>query len=276
MPGRRRIANRSTHTRVDLWAKMVSMPKRSSLRSSHRPSLRPLQQELTDIPNLVTLSRIGLIPFVLLLVNNDSPTQSAIACVLFVIASATDALDGYLARRMGLVTVLGKFLDPLADKIIVLSALIVLTANGRIPLWLVVVLLWRELAVNSLRSVAASEGLVIAAGQLGKWKTALQLAGISCLLLYFPYKLSLLPLVCNFQQVGLVLLLFSLVLSVLSAAQYFMLFAEAADRQNMRMQASGRSRAFWKQYRMRRRSKLRAYRKSRTQRQRRGYRRNAP
>src|SRR5690606_14021564 len=97
--------------------------------------LRPLQQEITDLPNLVTLVRIGFIPLVLIWIDNDNPRASALSCLIFFVAAVSDALDGYLARRMGLVTVVGKFLDPLADKLIVLSTLVALTSAGRAPAW---------------------------------------------------------------------------------------------------------------------------------------------
>ena len=99
-------------------------------------------------------------------------------------------LDGYLARKLGVVSVLGKFLDPLADKLIVMAALVWMVPMGRIAAWVVVLLLAREISVTGLRSVAASEGVVISAGQEGKTKTALQMIGIVALVLGYPYHIS--------------------------------------------------------------------------------------
>ena len=103
-------------------------------------------------------------------------------------AAITDVVDGWLARRMGLVTVIGKFLDPLADKLIVLAAMVMLVRLGRFPAWVAILLLSREFVVTGLRQIAASEGMVIAAGQEGKWKTALQLVGIIALLRALPAR----------------------------------------------------------------------------------------
>ena len=205
------------------------------------PRFRPLQNELTDLPNLITIARIGLIPLILVSIDNTSPHRSALAALIFAFAAATDALDGYLARRMGLVTVLGKFLDPLADKLIVLSTLVYLSAQGRAPAWLVVLLMSRELAITGLRAVASSRGLIIAAGAGGKIKTALQLVGIVFLLIYFPHRLLLFDIELDFQFVGINVLY--LVMSLFSAAQYFQFFARAAAKQAEEMEAVGVTRA---------------------------------
>ncbi len=109
---------------------------------------------------------------------------------MFTFAAITDLLDGYLARKLGVVSVLGKFLDPLADKLIVMAALVWMVPMGRIPAWVVVLLLGREISVTGLRSVAASEGVVISAGNEGKTKTALQMIGIIALLLGYPFHMS--------------------------------------------------------------------------------------
>jgi CDP-diacylglycerol---glycerol-3-phosphate 3-phosphatidyltransferase len=225
--------------------------------------LRPLREEITDLPNLITLARIAMIPLVLIWIDNYSPRLSALACLIFLIAAASDALDGYLARRMQMVTVVGKFLDPLADKLIVLSTLVMLVANGRAPAWLVVILMAREVAVTGLRAIASQEGLVIAAGRGGKIKTALQLVGIAFLLVHFRYDILLFDYELDFHQVGIYLLYLSLVISVLSAVEYFQFFAEAAARQAREMEAQGLSRARLKEQARKRREKLRALKRSR-------------
>jgi CDP-diacylglycerol--glycerol-3-phosphate 3-phosphatidyltransferase len=227
------------------------------------PKLRPLRDEITDLPNIVTLLRIGFIPPVLLCIDNYSPKLSALACVLFALAAASDALDGYLARRMGLVTVVGKFLDPLADKLIVLSTLVVLAAEGRAPAWLVVVLMSRELAVTGLRAIASQEGLVIAAGRGGKIKTALQLSGICFLLIHFSYPVLFFDYRLDFHVVGTYLLYLSLIMSVLSAVEYFSFFAEAAARQAAELEQQGITRGKLKELAKRRREKLRTLKQNR-------------
>ena len=203
------------------------------------PKFRPLRQELTDLPNVITLARIGLIPIILVLIDNDSPGRSALAAVIFMVAAVTDALDGYLARRMGLVTVVGKFLDPLADKLIVLATLVFLVAAGRVPAWLVVLLMSRELAITGLRAIASSRGLIIAAGAGGKTKTALQLVGISFLLVHFRYPILFFDYTLDFHTVGIYVLYLSLAMSLISAFQYFQFFAEAAARQAAELEAQG-------------------------------------
>ncbi|GAB4510646.1 MAG: hypothetical protein Tsb0020_27990 [Haliangiales bacterium] len=223
--------------------------------------LRPLRQEITDLPNIITLVRIGFIPFVLVWIDNYDPASSALACLLFLIAAASDALDGYLARRLGLITVVGMFLDPLADKLIVLSTLVALAAADRAPAWLVIVLMARELAITGLRGIASQRGLVIAAGRGGKTKTALQLVGIGFLLVHFPYPIWFFDYVLDFHTVGTYLLYLSLVMSVTSALEYFRFFAAAAEQQARDLEEQGITRAALKAQAQRRRAKLRALRK---------------
>ncbi len=205
--------------------------------------LRPLRDEITDIPNLITLARIALIPFILISIDNYSPRLSALSALIFAFAAATDYLDGYLARRLGLVTVVGKFLDPLADKLIVLSTLVMLVANGRAPAWLVIVLMSRELAITGLRAIASQEGFVIAAGAGGKTKTALQLTGIIFLLFHFRYPILFFDYELNFHEVGIAVLYVSLIMSILSAVEYFRFFAAAASKQQLDLEEQGITRA---------------------------------
>ncbi len=207
-----------------------------------------LKKEFFNLPNMLTMCRILMIPFVLIFIFFDSRTNCVIAASLFGLASITDYLDGWLARKKGLITVLGKFLDPLADKLIVTSTLVMLIPSGRIPAVVVVLLLARELAITGLRGIASSEGLVIAASQGGKWKTAFQLTGILCLLIHHPYPVAIItPWLHNlvagtwlhsllaswgipvrpwvdFHMVGLCLIYLSLFFSIFSAWQYLMRF----------------------------------------------------
>lgn len=220
-----------------------------------------LKQEFFNLPNMLTMCRILVIPLVLFFVYYESRINSFIAACLFGAASITDYLDGWLARRKGLITVVGKFLDPLADKLLVTSTLVMLIPLGRIPAWVVVLLLARELSITGLRGIASSEGMVIAASQGGKWKTAFQLTGIMGLLIHYPYPIAVItPWLHNlvagtwlhelcaeagipvrpwvdFHVVGLWLIYLSLFFSVFSAAQYFTRFVRAVNKRDV--QASG-------------------------------------
>ena len=146
-----------------------------------------LRREVTNLPNLVTMGRVVVIPLVLYLMDNYNPLRTFIASLLYLVAAAGDFLDGYLARSRGQVSMLGKFLDPLADKLIVTAVLVYMVALSRVPAWVVVVLIARDLAIQGLRSIASAQGLVIAASEGGKIKTALQLVAIMMLLIYFRY-----------------------------------------------------------------------------------------
>jgi len=190
-----------------------------------------LRRELTNLPNLVTMGRVVLIPFVLFFIDNFSPLRSFIASLLYLGAAAGDALDGYLARSRGEVSMLGKFLDPLADKLIVTAVLVFMVALGRARPWVVVVLIGRDLAINGLRSIASAQGLVIAASDSGKIKTALQLVAIMMLLIYFRYPVLGTGIVLDYERAGTYVLYISMVVSLFSGAQYMRHFLSAALRQ---------------------------------------------
>lgn len=179
-----------------------------------------LASQWRSLPNLVTMGRVLLIPGVLVLIDNYSPLRSFLASLLYLGAAAGDALDGYLARSRGQVSVLGKFLDPLADKLIVTAVLVFMVALGRVPAWLVVVLIARDLAITGLRSIASAEGIVIAASDGGKIKTAFQLVAIMMLLVHFRFPLLGTAAVIDFHRTGLVTLYISMVLSLWSGAAY--------------------------------------------------------
>lgn len=149
-----------------------------------------------NIPNRITISRIFLIPIFLIfmlvpfefgdvtITDKTIPVAHLIGAALFIIASTTDWVDGYYARKYNLVTNLGKFLDPLADKLLVSAALIALVELGFVPSWMAIVIISREFAVTGMRLVAAGGGEVLAAGNLGKLKTWIQIVAISALLLH--------------------------------------------------------------------------------------------
>ncbi len=137
-----------------------------------------------NLPNKLTLIRVLLIPIfvVVLLVPFGISWQNWLALAIFIMASLTDFADGYLARKYQLVTNFGKFMDPLADKLLVCSALICLTSLGRIAAWMVIVIVAREFIISGLRLVAVDQGVVIAASYWGKFKTVVQMAMIMLLL----------------------------------------------------------------------------------------------
>ncbi len=140
---------------------------------------------------------------------------SGIAGLIFIIVSLTDMLDGYLARLRGSVTTLGRLLDPLADKLLITTALIMLIPLGRVPAWMVVLIVGRELAITGLRGMASSEGIVIPASKLGKSKTIYQLVAASALLIHYEYYKI------NFHQIGMVFLWIALFLTLWSGIDYF-------------------------------------------------------
>jgi CDP-diacylglycerol--glycerol-3-phosphate 3-phosphatidyltransferase len=171
-----------------------------------------------NLPNTVTLARIGAGPLLLLLLASPGPAASRAAGIAFLALSLTDLLDGYLARRAGEVTRIGKLLDPLADKLLVAVALMTLIALGRIPLWavpLATVILLREIAVTSLRAMASAEGVIVAASQLAKWKTGFQIAALTALLLHYPF------LGLPAHGLGLALLVIATGLTLWSGYDYF-------------------------------------------------------
>jgi CDP-diacylglycerol--glycerol-3-phosphate 3-phosphatidyltransferase len=140
-----------------------------------------------NIPNALTVSRLAAIPLLMALLLLRFPGHDQVAAALFIVFSLTDTLDGQIARRRGTVSDLGKFLDPLADKLFVLSVLIVLVQEGLVAAWVVVVIFSRELLITLLRSIAASQGRVIAAAPLGKTKTVMQMSAVTLLILQRPY-----------------------------------------------------------------------------------------
>jgi CDP-diacylglycerol--glycerol-3-phosphate 3-phosphatidyltransferase len=173
-------------------------------------------QESINIPNLLTLTRILLIPVFIVLFATPDPDRSVTAAIVFVGAAVTDLLDGYLARRSGQVTKLGKLLDPIADKLLVLSALILLVNVDRVSALIAILIIAREVAVTGIRAIAAGEGMIIAAETTGKYKMALQVIAIVLLIL----EGTALSALGNLHLAGIVTLYLSLVLGYVSGAQY--------------------------------------------------------
>ncbi|HDZ23617.1 MAG TPA: CDP-diacylglycerol--glycerol-3-phosphate 3-phosphatidyltransferase [Desulfobacteraceae bacterium] len=177
------------------------------------------REEVFNLPNSLTFFRIACIPLVLLFLKISGKTGSFLAALLLALAFITDMLDGYLARRYASVTTLGKFLDPLADKILVSVSMIMLIPLGRIPVWMVIVIIAREMAVTGLRGIAVSEGIVIQASSWGKYKTVFQCISLVGLCLHFTY------LRINFHMVGMIFLWIALALTVWSGWDYFSQFS---------------------------------------------------
>ena len=180
-----------------------------------------------NIPNTLTLVRIVLVP-VLFIVLLKSPGKflSFIAALVFALASLTDFLDGYLARRLNLVTALGKFLDPLADKLLVGVALIMMIQLERVAPWIVALIVGREILVISLRVVATREQIVIETTNIAKFKTGFQIAAVIGLLMHYGYRIGSGPasFMLDFHAVGTWLLYIALVITLWSGADYFYKF----------------------------------------------------
>lgn len=183
---------------------------------------------MTNLPNLLSLTRIAAVPMIVWLLRDPSPGTAFITLVIYIVAAVTDFFDGYLARRYGLTTTLGKLLDPLADKLLIVSALIMLSVIDRsptVPGWLLVIIVGRELAVTGLRSIAANEGIVLAAEVSGKIKMILQAVGVGALILHYEY------FGIDFYLFGMGLLVASTAVGLLSAVQYHvMVFRELSGR----------------------------------------------
>jgi CDP-diacylglycerol--glycerol-3-phosphate 3-phosphatidyltransferase len=181
----------------------------------------PPRETFWNLPNAITLVRILLTPALLLLLWFRGPFWSVVLGLGFLVTSLTDLLDGYLARRHQTVTRMGKLLDPLADKLLVMTAVVVLVAAKRIPAWgvpLVIAILGREMAVTGLRAMASSEGVVLGAAPMGKWKTGLQIAAITALLFHYP--IAGVPM----HTLGMILLVVATGLTAWSGYDYFSTF----------------------------------------------------
>jgi CDP-diacylglycerol--glycerol-3-phosphate 3-phosphatidyltransferase len=137
-----------------------------------------------NIPNALTMLRIVAVPVIVVALLDETPNGDALAAALFSLAAITDGLDGYIARRRRQVTTFGKLMDPLADKLLVVAALIALVSLDRLAAWIAMVIIARELAVTGLRSLAAEQGVVISASWMGKLKTGLQIAAIIALIVW--------------------------------------------------------------------------------------------
>ncbi len=178
-------------------------------------TIKRLLEKFFSSPNNLTLFRIASIPALILLLFFSNKVCAFIAAIVFSAASITDMLDGLLARRYGLESTLGKFLDPLADKLLISSALIMLIPHGRVPAWMAFVIIGREIAVTGLRAILSEKGMVMGADQLGKYKTGFQIAAIIPLLFHYSY------FDVDLHAVGLLFLWIAMFLTVWSGVKYF-------------------------------------------------------
>jgi CDP-diacylglycerol--glycerol-3-phosphate 3-phosphatidyltransferase len=172
-------------------------------------------QNLFSGPNQLTLFRIAAVPVIIILMLFPNRICTFIAALLFSAAAITDYLDGFLARKRGQVTTLGKVMDPVADKLLVSSAFIMLVSPGWVPAWMACIIIGRELAVTGLRNIIAEKGEDLSASNLGKYKTGFQIAAIIPLMIHYPFW------GLNVQIIGNLFLWAALVFTIWSGADYF-------------------------------------------------------
>jgi CDP-diacylglycerol--glycerol-3-phosphate 3-phosphatidyltransferase len=179
---------------------------------------------IINLPNAVTMLRICIIPVLFFLLFDPDRIWSLIIAVLFIMAALTDLLDGYLARRYHIVTNIGKLLDPVVDKIIVNTAMILLIPIGRIPAWIVAIIIIRDFIVDGIRTIATSEGMIIDASKLGKRKMLCQIFAVSALIIHYPF------IGANAHVVGMVVLYVALWLTIHSGIDYMLKFYRHANK----------------------------------------------
>lgn len=190
----------------------------------------PITQEkkrVLNLPNAITLIRIGIIPVLFFLLQSPGPEGSLLIAGIFVIASLTDLLDGYIARRYQIVTTMGKFLDPIADKLVVNTAMILLIPLGRIPAWIVAIIIIRDFTVDGIRTIASSEGVIIGSSRLAKQKTLCQVVAVTALMIHYPF------LGADSHLVGIAILYVALFLTLYSGLDYLLkFFKEIFNKKN--------------------------------------------
>jgi CDP-diacylglycerol--glycerol-3-phosphate 3-phosphatidyltransferase len=181
--------------------------------------------------NVITIGRILLIPLIVVLYHPRPGQPAVMAAFLYFVASSTDLLDGYIARRFDMVTTLGKLLDPIADKILVATGLFLLVEHQLLLAWPAILIVAREIAVSGLRAIAASDGVIIPAENLGKIKMVFQTLALTFLLYdNRHFQLHFSSMVLNFHWIGLLLFWISLVFTLLSGIQYFFWYAWISSR----------------------------------------------
>ena len=173
------------------------------------------EHQISNLPNTLSIIRLVLTPAVVICLYFPGRLGSFLAALFFGLAAITDLLDGFYARRYKVVTSLGKFLDPLADKLLVSVTMIMLVTLSRIPAWIVILIITREMAVTGLRGIAVVEGKIVEASSLGKYKTIFQFVALICLSLHYRY------IRVDFHAVGMVFLWGALILTMWSGWLYF-------------------------------------------------------
>jgi CDP-diacylglycerol---glycerol-3-phosphate 3-phosphatidyltransferase len=182
-----------------------------------------------NVPNVLSLLRILAVPVIVVALLGETPNGDALAAGVFALAALTDGLDGYIARRRQDVTTFGKLVDPLADKLLIVAALVSLVSLGRLAAWVAMVIIARELAVTGLRAVAVEQGVVISASWLGKLKTMLQVAAVFALIIWNPSP--------NWVDV---LVYLAVAVTVISGADYFFGLRRRVEKERERRLAKER------------------------------------
>lgn len=181
--------------------------------------------------NVITTGRILLIPLIIIIYHYEYQGPAFWAAILYAVASSTDLLDGYVARKFNMVTTLGKLLDPIADKILVTTGLFLLVDRHLIMSWPSILIVAREIGVSGLRAIAASDGIIIPAENLGKFKMVFQTLALTFLLYdNRHFQLHFSSMVFNFHWIGLLLFWISLILTMISGIQYFFWYAWISSR----------------------------------------------
>lgn len=209
--------------------------------TTHSHNENQHEWSIDNLPNRLTIFRVILVPLVVAALFFDLPFMNAseevkstmgwAAAWIFVLASITDFFDGYIARKRKIVTVFGSFLDPIADKFLVVSSIIMLQSLDRIPVLIVIILVLREFYITSLRLLAGDKGLVIPVGQLGKWKTATQMIGLPMLMANeTPYGIP-------FPLMGTIAIYISAIISVYSATEYSLQLIKKIKQQRQEKKA---------------------------------------
>ena len=190
------------------------------------PQVEETALKLFNVPNLLSLSRILSVPVFIILMLEPSPVRALVAGIVFSLAAATDWLDGYLARKWGQVTRIGKLLDPIADKILIMSALVILVElrSDVVRAWIAIVIIGREFAVTGLRAMAASEGMIIPSETVGKYKVGAQIAAVLLLLLDYYLDKGWMT------DLGRIALWVAMILALYSAVRYFMAYWSKLNR----------------------------------------------
>lgn len=183
------------------------------------------RRALMNLPNKITLGRIFLVPFIIVFLVVGEKVPNYTAGAIFLAAVLTDWLDGQIARNTRQVTTLGKLLDPIADKLLISTALIALVQVGRAPAWMVVLIVGRELAITGLRTIAASQSVIIHASDFGKYKMLTEVAAVSFLILDWPPEWGFIAI----PSLGVLCLWGAIALSIVSGIDYFLKFWKVID-----------------------------------------------